>query len=200
MPTNSANDVAFIFRITLPRCAFTVISLMPSSPPTCLFSSPETTSAITSRSREVSDSKSVRNACIWLSRPSAASLRLIACRIAFGSTVGIEGFRQEFESSALHRFHGHRYIAITSEKDDRRCIPLGCDSLLQFETAEIGKRYIQDYAARYRASRTGKEFPRRFECLDFETFVAKEELQRFADRNVIVDYENSGRGSVRHGR
>jgi hypothetical protein len=42
-------------RMTLPRCAFTVISLMPSSPPTCLFSSPDTTNVITSRSREVSD-------------------------------------------------------------------------------------------------------------------------------------------------
>jgi two-component sensor histidine kinase len=48
-------ESAFILRITWPRCALTVISLMPSSPPTCLFSSPDTTSAITSRSRDVSD-------------------------------------------------------------------------------------------------------------------------------------------------
>ena len=41
--TRSARESAFIFRITLPRCAFTVISLMPSSPPTSLFNSPETT-------------------------------------------------------------------------------------------------------------------------------------------------------------
>src|SRR5258708_2622787 len=53
--TNSARESAFIFCITLPRCAFTVISLMPSSPPTCLFNRPETTSAITCRSRCVSD-------------------------------------------------------------------------------------------------------------------------------------------------
>jgi len=38
--TRSARESAFIFRITLPRCAFTVISLMPSSPPTCLFNRP----------------------------------------------------------------------------------------------------------------------------------------------------------------
>jgi hypothetical protein len=37
MVTRSASESAFIFRITLPRCAFTVISLMPSLPPTCLF-------------------------------------------------------------------------------------------------------------------------------------------------------------------
>src|SRR5712692_534610 len=54
--TRSARESALIFRITLPRCAFTVISLIPSSPPTCLFSKPETTSAMTSRSRGLSDS------------------------------------------------------------------------------------------------------------------------------------------------
>ena len=42
---------AFIFRIMLPRCALTVISLIPSSLPTCLFGKPATTNAITSRSR-----------------------------------------------------------------------------------------------------------------------------------------------------
>ena len=53
--TRSARESAFIFRITLPRCVFTVISLMPSSLPTCLFNSPETTKAMTSRSRRLSD-------------------------------------------------------------------------------------------------------------------------------------------------
>ena len=53
--TRSARDSAFILCITRPRCAFTVISLMPSSPPTCLFKRPETTSAITCRSRPVRD-------------------------------------------------------------------------------------------------------------------------------------------------
>ena len=33
--TKAARESAFIFRITLPRCAFTVISLMPSSNSTC---------------------------------------------------------------------------------------------------------------------------------------------------------------------
>src|SRR5574337_963784 len=35
--TRSGREPAFIFCITLPRCALTVISLMPSSPPICLF-------------------------------------------------------------------------------------------------------------------------------------------------------------------
>ena len=50
MFTRFANEFAFIFCMTLPRCAFTVISLMPSSPPTCLFSRPDATN-VTSRSR-----------------------------------------------------------------------------------------------------------------------------------------------------
>src|ERR1039458_6910417 len=45
MLTSSARDSAFIFFITLPLCAFTVISLMSSSFPTCLFNMPETTNA-----------------------------------------------------------------------------------------------------------------------------------------------------------
>src|SRR5579862_6420807 len=53
--TRSARESAFIFCITLPRCAFTVISLIPSSPATCLFNRPETTNNITCLSRCDSD-------------------------------------------------------------------------------------------------------------------------------------------------
>jgi hypothetical protein len=49
--TKLGTESAFIFCIILPRCAFTVISLIPSSPPICLFGRPETTNASTSRSR-----------------------------------------------------------------------------------------------------------------------------------------------------
>jgi len=43
MVTRFRSELAFIFRITWPLRAFTVISLMPSSPPTCLFKSPRVT-------------------------------------------------------------------------------------------------------------------------------------------------------------
>src|ERR1700685_4178583 len=49
--TKSTTDAAPIFCMTRPRCAFTVISLMPSSAPTCLLRSPDTTKAMTCRSR-----------------------------------------------------------------------------------------------------------------------------------------------------
>jgi len=51
--TSSTNDFARIFCMTLPRCIFTVISLVPSSPATCLFNRPRMTRLITSRSRGV---------------------------------------------------------------------------------------------------------------------------------------------------
>ena len=63
----SAKEPAFIFRITWPRCAFTVISLMPSSKPTCLFSRPRTTNAMTSRSRGLNDAYRSRSACSCVS-------------------------------------------------------------------------------------------------------------------------------------
>jgi len=50
--TSWSRESACIYCITLHRCAFTVISLMPSSPPTCLLDSPETTREPSSRIRE----------------------------------------------------------------------------------------------------------------------------------------------------
>jgi len=51
--TKSAREPAFILFNTLPRCAFTVISLIPSSPRTC-FNRPEATNTMTCRSGGVS--------------------------------------------------------------------------------------------------------------------------------------------------
>jgi hypothetical protein len=49
--TRSARDLASIFRVTLPRWTFTVISLTASSAATCLFRRPPVTDAMTSFSR-----------------------------------------------------------------------------------------------------------------------------------------------------
>ena len=54
--TRSGRESAFILRITWPLCAFTVISLMPSSPADLFVQQPRNDQAITSRSRGVSDS------------------------------------------------------------------------------------------------------------------------------------------------
>lgn len=51
MRTSSARDRACIFRMTLPRWIFTVISLSPTSAAICLFSRPHVTSRMICCSR-----------------------------------------------------------------------------------------------------------------------------------------------------
>ena len=91
MLTRSGKERAFIFSMTLPRCPLTVISLIPNSPPTCLFNNPETTSAITSRSRGVSSSWRCCNSARSVCCPSAALLRATASEIAAKSIASSMG-------------------------------------------------------------------------------------------------------------
>src|SRR5262245_53089008 len=49
--TKSGSDPAFILRITRPLCACSVMSLMPSSQPNCLFNRPEMTNTMTANPR-----------------------------------------------------------------------------------------------------------------------------------------------------
>jgi hypothetical protein len=91
MLTKSGKERALIFAMTLPRCALTVISLIPSSPPTCLFNNPETTSAITSRSRGVKSSCRCCNSASSACCPNAALLRATASEIAAKSIASSMG-------------------------------------------------------------------------------------------------------------
>jgi len=89
--TRSASESAFIFRITWPRCALTVISLVPNSEATCLFSRPATTQAMTSRSRRVREAYRSRSALSSAASSSATRLRSMASRIAFSSSSSAKG-------------------------------------------------------------------------------------------------------------
>jgi hypothetical protein len=60
--TRSAKERACIFRMMLPRCIFTVTSLISSSAAICLFKSPAVTSPTTSFSRAVSEANWCRSA------------------------------------------------------------------------------------------------------------------------------------------
>src|SRR5215471_14597580 len=110
--TRSANDFAAIFRMTLPRCTFTVISVTPISAATCLFNKPPVTQAMTSCSRGVK----VEN---FLFRSETA--------LSFSSfTRDLDGvqeiliakwFGQKLDSSSLHCLHGHGYIAMASDEN-----------------------------------------------------------------------------------
>src|SRR5436190_7152216 len=65
---------------------------MPSSPPTCLFSRPETTNASTSRSRGVSDAYALRSTRSSESWRTAVRLRSMAPPMASSSTSFVNGF------------------------------------------------------------------------------------------------------------
>ena len=156
MVTRSGSESAFILRMTWPLCALTVISTDAELAADLLFNSPETTSAITSRSRGVSDA--------WHSRRTRSSELLTECdAAALDSTANgvqqhivLERLRQEFDGSRLHRPHAHRHVAVSGDEDDRHVGPL-CELLLQLETAQPGQRHIEHQAGRNRGSRTGEE-------------------------------------------
>src|SRR2546423_15629874 len=81
----------------------------------------------------------------FVSKCSAAALD--------GLTDGIpqhliaERLGQELHRASLHRLHGGRHVAITGDEDDRHVCPID-DALLEIETVEVGKRYIENQAAR----------------------------------------------------
>ncbi len=120
MFTNAGSDAAFILRITWPRWAFTVISLIPSSPPTCLFKSPETTS-----SHDFTLAR--RERCVALAQ-------LPHLRLVFqGSATALErmldgaeqhvtaaGLGQELVGSRLHRLHARADVAVPGDENDGR--------------------------------------------------------------------------------
>ena len=123
MLTNSARDSTFIFRIMLPRCALTVISLIPSSLPTCLLGKPATTNAITSRSRGLRHEYRAFKARISVERSSNALLRTKAWRTAFSRISSLNGFVRNSYGSRLHRLHGYGNISVACDEDDRHLMP-----------------------------------------------------------------------------
>src|SRR4029077_10790860 len=84
--TRSAKETACIFRMMWPRWNLTVCSVLPSSPAICLFSNPETTRPITSRSRGVRESKRRFKSRSFVCSVRAASSRLSAsCKASIRS-------------------------------------------------------------------------------------------------------------------
>src|SRR5260370_18463329 len=146
----SANESAFIFRITLPRCAFTVISLMPSSPPACLFSKPATTNVITFAFAP-SERQIIRPQCLQFGLATERDLAAPDCMPdGIQQHVWIEGLSEEFQSFGLHGFDRHGEISMTGEKDERHGAAFGSEALLEFETIEVWKGHVKDQTARNR--------------------------------------------------
>ena len=91
--TRSANDRARIFRMMLPRCIFTVTTLILSSAAICLFRSPEVTKPRISFSRAVSDANRLFRTVMFFS-----SLRHSHGRNRNGDSVGGSSLRNSDRS------------------------------------------------------------------------------------------------------
>ena len=146
--TKSATVFARIFRMALARCSFTVTSLTPRSAAICLFRSPAATLAITSRSRELSDSKFFRKVeCD--SSPFAASPVLFQGRENRVQQVRpTERLGQKVDRPCFHRAHGHGNVSMAGNENDRYVNPRSRQFLLNFEATPLGQPHIEHQATR----------------------------------------------------
>jgi hypothetical protein len=69
-------------------------------------------------------------------------------------------------------------------------MPFHCNTFLQIETIESGKRNIEYQAAWNSYGWAAEKFLRGNERLHFQALVAKQEFERFANRDVVIDDEN----------
>lgn len=102
-----------------------------------------------------------------------------------------EWFRQEFNSSRLHSLHCLRHITVASDEDNRHVGSFGSDALLQFEAIDSWKCNVEDETAWYGDLGMVEECSCRSEYLWLPAFVADQKLQRFANRNIVVDNEHN---------
>jgi hypothetical protein len=173
--TRSANDRARIFRMMLPRCIFTVTTLIPSSAAICLFRSPEVTKLRISFSRAVSDAN-------WLFR-TVTFLSSLTRSIAFNcKTNRVKQFLvttrlgQEFDGPRFHRLHGHRNITMASHEDNGQIRSRLCQFALELKSAEAGQPDIEYQAASDVRMLTLQKVVGRIEQLDVQTDRPKETL------------------------
>ena len=61
--------------------------------------------------------------------------------------IAPEWLGQELHCASLHRPHCGRHVAVTRDEDDRDIRPID-NALLEIETIEVGKRHIENQAAR----------------------------------------------------
>jgi hypothetical protein len=129
--TRSAKDSAFIFCITWPRCAFTVISLMPRSAPTCLFK----------RARDYQGHDlpfalaesyigltECAHFCIATKSSATPFETLLDCA---QKNIRVEWFNQEFDGPSLHSLDRRVYIGLVRDEYDRRVRAFDSNALLE---------------------------------------------------------------------
>src|SRR5258706_3375519 len=103
-----------------------------------------------------------------------AEFRLAALQCVSNSAkqhIVAKWFGQEFDSPGLHRPHGHWYVAVACDEDDRHLASLYGDAILQIQTVEARKTDVEHQTAWSEDSRVGEEFPCRRECFRFPAFT-----------------------------
>ena len=198
--TRSASERAFIFSITRPRCAFTVISLIPSSPPTCLFRRPAHHQrhdlALPAAEQGVAIAQRLKLGLVaQLGGAAVDGVPDGAEKDVFGERLG-----QELDRAGLHGAHRHGDVAVPGDEDDRHVEPFAGDLRLQIQPAEFGQVDIEDEAAWASATR-GRA---RKSCADAKhsgspSLHADQRLEGLAHGDIIVDDEHDRR-CVGHGR
>src|ERR1700691_5096303 len=98
-----------------------------------------------------------------------------------------ERFGEELYSSRLHRLHGYGNISVACDEDNRHLMPFHRNTFLQIETIESGKRNVQDQATRTSYGWMAEKILSGNERLHIEALMAKQEFERFANGDVVID-------------
>ena len=193
MWTRAGSESAFIFRMTWPRWAFTVISLMPSSPPTCLFKRPEAT-----RHHDLAFARGQRRVILpkhlglrGVLQCAATALDGVANRAQ--QLVVSERLGKELDGSGLHRLDARVDIAVLGDEDDRQLPPFDSDALLKIQPVDVRQGDVEDETAWHRCSGACEKLPRRCERLALPARYSSKQFQRFTHRDVVSDNEHHGR-------
>src|SRR5271156_4599241 len=96
-----------------------------------------------------------------------------------------ERFGQELHSSRLHRLHGYGNISVARDEDDRHLMPFDCNTFLQIETIESGKRNVQHQATWNSHGWAAEKFLCGNKRLHVQALTAKQVFERFANRDVV---------------
>ena len=154
MRTRSASDSACILRITRPRWVFTVISRVPSSAATCLFSNPL-------------HDQAHHFALTWgqllVTGTYLGQLRALGERLPISGQGLLDGSQQllivewlgeKFHGACLHGSHRGGNIALAGNKNDGKGTVRRGQLALEINPAQSGQTHVE-----HQARRLGRRFP-----------------------------------------
>ncbi|MPN18910.1 hypothetical protein SDC9_166275 [bioreactor metagenome] len=101
---------------------------------------------------------------------------------------------QEVDGAGLHRPHRVGDVAVAGDEDDRQRPAAPRQFVLQRQAVDAGHADVEDETGKVLQPVERQEVERRGIDLDLHAFGADQAAQRFADRRVVVDDVNGGRG------